>query len=204
MGRTLSERRDFRMRLAGTKRVKRTFLAWQEEKEEKWLSEMSKKGWHLVRVGFFNYTFREGAPRDYEYRFDFKILGRNDFEDYRSTFEDAGWEYIGNLGSWYYFRADVSKDPDMELYSNNRSKIEKYKRLLILLAIIIGPAMIYGLPNLYMRVIDMAGDSVLNDPVVFNIYLSFIIILTIIEIWAVYGIIRIAMIINRLKRDIRE
>jgi uncharacterized Tic20 family protein len=92
----------------------------------------------------------------------------------------------------------------MELYSNNRSKVEKYKRLLILLAIIIGPTMIYGLPNLYMRAIDMAGDSVLNNPVVFNIYLTFVIVLTIIEIWAVYGIIRIVMIINRLKRDIRE
>jgi uncharacterized Tic20 family protein len=92
----------------------------------------------------------------------------------------------------------------MELYSNNRSKVEKYKRLLILLAIIIGPTMIYGLLNLYMRAIDMAGDSVLNNPVVFNIYLTFVIVLTIIEIWAVYGIIRIVMIINRLKRDIRE
>jgi hypothetical protein len=97
MERTLSERRDFRMRSAGIKRVIRTFLAWQEEKEEKWLSEMSKKGWHLARVGFFNYTFKEGAPRDYAYRFDFKILGKDDLEDYKSTFEDAGWEYIGNF-----------------------------------------------------------------------------------------------------------
>lgn len=35
-----------------TKIVVRTFLAWQEEKEEKWLREMSNKGWHLSRVGF--------------------------------------------------------------------------------------------------------------------------------------------------------
>lgn len=192
------------MKEAGTKRVIRTFFAWQEEKEGKWLASMSKKGWHLERVGFFNYTFKEGVPHDYVYEFDFKILGKKDFEDYRSTFEDAGWKYIGNFGSWYYYRADSSKDPDRELYSDNRSKMEKYKRLLIFLALVSGPLMIWGLPNLYMRIIDMAGDSVLNNPVVFNIYLPFVIILTLVEILVVYGIIRIIMIINRLKKNIRE
>jgi hypothetical protein len=187
-----------------TKRVVRTFWAWQEEREEKWLADMSKKGWHLKRVGFFNYTFEKGQPADYIYRFDFKVMGKDDLEDYKSMFEDAGWKCIGNFSSWFYFRADSNQDPDRELYSNNRSKMEKYKRLLIFLAIVTGPAMMYALPNLYMRVIDMASDSVLNDPVVFNIYLSFVIILTIVEMWAVYGIIRIALIINRLKRDIRE
>ncbi len=58
------------MKEAGTKRVIRTFFAWQEEKEGKWLAGMSKKGWHLERVGFFNYTFKEGVPHDYVYEFD--------------------------------------------------------------------------------------------------------------------------------------
>jgi len=64
--------------------------------------------------------------------------------------------------------------------------------------------MIWSLPNLYMRIIDMAGDSVLNNPVVFNIYLPFVIILTLVEILIVYGIIRIIIIINRLKKNIKE
>ena len=204
MERILSGRRDLGMDSAGTKRVVRTFLAWQEDKESKWLAEMSKKGWHLERVGFFNYSFREGLSADYAYRFDFKIMGKNDFEDYKATFEDAGWEYVGSFGSWYYFRADISKDPDMELYSDNRSKMEKYKRLLIFLGIVCGPVMMYSLPNLYMRVIDMSSDSVLHNPALFNFYIVFIIILTIIELFAVYGIIRIAMIINRLRKEIRE
>ena len=204
MERTLSGGKFTDMERADTKRVVRTFLAWQEEREEKWLAGMSKEGWHLKRVGFFNYTFEKGQPADYIYRFDFKIMGKDDMEDYKSMFEDAGWKYIGNFGSWFYFRSDRKQDPDRELYSNNRSKIEKYKRLLILLAIITGPLMMYGLPNLYMRVIDLSAESVLNNPVLFNFYLIFVIFLTIVELWVIYGIIRIALIINRLKRDIRE
>lgn len=204
MERTLSGRGSIDMGSVETKRVVRTFFAWQEEKEEKWLGEMSKKGWHLTRVGFFNYTFEKGHPHDYIYRFDFKVMGKDDLEEYKALFDDAGWEYIGNFTSWFYFRADNSKNPDLELYSNNRSKMEKFKRLLIFLVIVTGPAMMYGLPNLYMRIIDMASDSVLNNPVIFNIYLAAVILLTLIEIWAVYGMIRIALIIRRLKKDIRE
>ena len=204
MERILLEIGEHGMNSAGIKRVIRTFLAWQEEKEEKWLADMSRQGWHLERVGFFNYTFRESPPAEYAYRLDFKVLGNKDIEDYKSTFKDAGWEYIGNFGSWFYFRADISKDPDMELYSDNRSKIEKYKRLLIFLGIVCGPVLMYSLPNLYMRIIDMASDSVLNNPVLFNFYIVFVIVLTIGELFALYGIIRIIMIINRLRKDIRE
>ena len=118
MERILSGAGDIDMQALETKRVIRTFLAWQEKKEEKWLEGMSKKGWHLVRVGFFNYTFEKGEPRDYAYRFDFKIMGKDDLEEYKALFEDAGWKCIGNFSSWYYFRADRSKNPDMELYNN--------------------------------------------------------------------------------------
>ncbi len=204
MEKILSGRRDLGMDSTGTKRVVRTFWAWQEEKEEKWLAGMSKEGWHLERIGFFNYTFREGPPADYAYRFDFKVLSNKDIDDYKDTFADAGWEYVGCFGSWYYFRAEISRDPEMELYSDNRSKMEKYKRLLIFLVIITGPTMSWALPNLYMRITDMASDSVLHNPVIFSFYIAFVIILTIIELLAVYGIIRIAMIINRLRKDIRE
>ena len=108
------------------------------------------------------------------------------------------------LNIMYYYRTDSSKDLDRALYSDNRSKMEKYKRLLMFLAILSGPVMMWSLPNLYMRMIDMAGDSVLDNPVVFNIYLPFVIILTLMEILVVYGIIRILMIISSLRKNIRE
>ena len=186
------------------KTVVRTFFAWQEEKEEKWLREMSGKGWHLTRVGFFNYRFEKGEPNDMVYKFDFKVLRKAEMNDYILTFEDAGWEYIGNFGSWYYFRTNADGDHSLELYNDNRSKIEKYKRLLLVLGVISLPMMFLHLPNLYMRIIDMAEDSVLRNSVIFNIYLPFLIILTIVVVLAVYAIIRILLIIRNLKKEIRQ
>lgn len=187
-----------------TKKIVRTFFAWQEEKEEKWLREMSNKGWHLDIVGFFYYKFQKGSPLDMIYKFDFKVMGKAEFTDYKMMFKDSGWEYIGRFGSWFYFRAAAKGDHSLELYSDNRSKIEKYKRLLFVLAIIGAPVLSFGLPNLYMRIIDMAADSVLNNPIVFNIYLPLVILMTIIEILMIYAIIKIYLIMRRLKKDIRQ
>lgn len=120
------------------------------------------------------------------------------------TFKDAGWEYIGNFGSWFYFRTSADGDHSLELYNDNRSMIEKYKRLLLVLGVINLPLMFFHLPNLYMRIIDMAEDSVLRNSVIFNIYLPFLIILTIVVVLAVYAIIRILLIIRNLKKDIRQ
>lgn len=173
-------------------------------KEAGWLHEMSKKGWHLISIGIFYYIFQKGNPHDYTYRFDFKVLKKDDMEDYISIFEDAGWTYIGSTGSRHYFKTESEKDTGPELYNDNRSKMEKYKRLLFFLGIIFFPIMGWGLPNLYMRMIDMAPDSILNSPIVFNIYLPFVVLLTIVEIVAIYGIIMVIIIINRLKKEIRE
>lgn len=193
----MNERKDI-------KTVVRTFFAWQEEKEEKWLREMSGQGWHLNRVGFFNYRFEKGKPRDMVYKFDFKVLRKAEMNDYILTFKDAGWEYIGNFGSWFYFRTNAEGGHSLELYNDNRSMIEKYRRLLVFLAIINLPLISFSLPNLYMRMIDMAEDSVLHNAVVFNIYFPLVILLTIVVILSAYAMIRIFLIINRLKKDIRE
>jgi hypothetical protein len=187
-----------------TKIIVRTFFAWQEEKEEKWLREMSNKGWHLNRVGFFNYKFKKGRPVDMVYKFDFKILRKSEMDDYIMMFKDSGWEHIGNFGSWFYFRTDAKGDHGLELYSDNRSMIEKYRRLLLVLGVISFPVISFSLPNLYMRIIDMAADSVLNNPIVFNIYLPFVILLTIVELVVIYAAIRIFLIIRRLRKDIRQ
>ena len=42
------------------------FWAWQDEKEETWLSEMAHQGLHLDDVPFpGRYQFKSGEPADY-------------------------------------------------------------------------------------------------------------------------------------------
>ncbi len=189
------------------KTVSRIFFAWQAEKEENWLNEMSKKGWHLDNTGFITYTFRKGESEDIIYRLDFKIIRNENIDDYITLFEDAGWEYISKMGPWYYFRTEAKKDKNQELYSDNTSKIRMYNSLRWLLIILCAPVA-YNLPNLYRRIIEALKGRIMDDiparAVTINFTLPLAIFLTLVLCLMIYGIIRVSMVIKRMKSDIRE
>jgi hypothetical protein len=112
--------------------IKRTkwFWPWQDEKEEAWLEEMSSEGWHLSSVHLpCIYTFKRGEPRRYTYRLDYMPLNRADkIQEYKQIFSDAGWEYLGEMSNWRYWRALGSNAT--EIFTDRESKIRKYQRLL--------------------------------------------------------------------------
>jgi uncharacterized membrane protein YhdT len=110
------------------------FWAWQDEAEEAWLGEMSKKGYHLVSAGVpCIYEFDTGEPKDYVYRLDFQTFHKKDREEYLQLFRDAGWEHLGQMGTWQYFRKEAKQGEADEIYTDNESKMGKYKRVLFLL-----------------------------------------------------------------------
>ena len=123
------------------------FWAWQDEKEEAWLAEMAQQGFHLEKIELpGQYTFRQGKPGNYVYRLDFQTLRSKDRDSYLQLFADAGWEHIGDMGGWVYFRHKVTDSEIPEIYSDLDSKIGKYHRLLAYLIIFL-PIMIIVLPN---------------------------------------------------------
>ena len=189
------------------KRVSRLFFAWQEKKEENWLIEMSKKGWHLDDTGFLTYIFRKGEPKDIIYRLDFKIIRNETIDDYITLFEDSGWEFISRMGPWYYFRTEAKKGESQELYSDNTSKIRMYNSLRWLLIILCAP-IVYNLPNLYGRIIKAVGDGIMDDipaqALIINFAFPLAIFLSLVLCLMIYGIIRISIVIKRLKSDIKE
>jgi len=189
------------------KTVFKIFFAWQEKKEEKWLREMSKKGWHLDNTSFLNYIFRKGELKDMRYRLDFKIIRNENIDDYITLFEDAGWEYISRLGWWYYFRTEAKKGKGQELYSDNASRIRMYNSLRWFLIIICAP-IVYNLPSLYGRIIRTlesgTRDDLLAHTMVINFTVPLAIFLTLVLCLMVYGIISISIVIKRIKSDIRE
>lgn len=82
---------------AQTVRKFKWFWAWQDDKEEAWLSEMAQAGWHLkwpAMPGF--YTFEAGAPRQDVYRLDY-VFSNKDYQNYLQLFQDAGWQHLGDL-----------------------------------------------------------------------------------------------------------
>lgn len=117
------------------------FWAWQDEKEEAWLRQMSQEGLHLASLGFPGfYNFVAGEPANYVYRLDY-ITNSKDYQNYLQLFKDAGWEHLGRMGGWQYFRTLAGEGELPEIYSDPDSKIQKYRRLLAYLTIFL-PIMI--------------------------------------------------------------
>ena len=134
------------------------FWAWQDEDEENWLSNMAVEGWHLKEFAVPGiYTFESGEPRRVHYRMDF-IVDRKGYQNYLQLFKDAGWEHLGEMGGWQYFRKDAEGSNSSEIYTDNNSKAQKYQRLLAFLTIF--------LPIYIM----LAGRRIVGDGVFLNIY----------------------------------
>ncbi len=101
---------------------------------QKWLSE----DYHLEGIPFpGSYQFQKGEPADYVYRLDYQSLRTKDKDSYLQLFADAGWEKVGEMGGWVYFRYKVTNGDAPEIFSDLESKIGKYQRVLAYLAILL-------------------------------------------------------------------
>ncbi len=117
-----------------TKIYLKVFLLWQDEDEEKWLETMSAKGWQLVSVIPFFYTFQKVSSKHIVIRLDYKNSWDKDYQEYLSVFSDAGWSLLTKLGNWHYFSINPQNGSVPEIYNSNRAKAHKYRRILIGLA----------------------------------------------------------------------
>ncbi|UCC16473.1 MAG: DUF2812 domain-containing protein [Dehalococcoidales bacterium] len=123
------------------------FWVWQDNTEERWLEEMSRQGYHLTSVSLpCIYTFIKSESANYSYRLDYRRFSNKEKQHYLQIFIDAGWEYLGEMSLWQYFRKQEKTGEVNEIFTDNESKIAKYHRILaylgffwiVLLAILIG------------------------------------------------------------------
>ena len=111
------------------------FWAWNDELQEAWLRQMSQQGWHLKSLEFISsYVFEEGEPTDYVYRLDY-FIDRKNQANYLQLFNDTGWDHLGEMGGWQYFRKEATTSKAPEIYNDNESKAKKYQRILMYLVI---------------------------------------------------------------------
>jgi hypothetical protein len=129
----------------------RIFFAWQDEQEEAWLSEMARAGLHLHKYrGIGVYDFTRGEARNDAYRLDYITVSGKERTQYLQLFADAGWTHLGEMGGWQYFRKTVGEGEQAEIFSDNTSKIEKYRRVSLLYVLFIA-IFIINLNNLNRR-----------------------------------------------------
>jgi hypothetical protein len=176
--------------------VHKWFFAWDFEKEEKWLNEMSAKGLQLVSVGFCKYLFEEADRGEYMYRLELLDYLPSNAESiaYIRFLEETGIEYIGSVLRWAYFRKKAA-DGVFELYSDVDSKIRHYKRILTLFFVVF-PLTLNGLiSNINF------GTRYSSD-----VNLFFAVLSTLLVFLLGFGIFKVLKEIGKLKKEksIRE
>ena len=124
------------------------FVAWADEKEERWLEEMAAHGWQLVKGGI-RFVFERDEPREMRYRLDYRMKRPQDEGEYYALFRDAGWEHVCDFMSWHYFRSPVSAGAP-EIFTDAESRAAKYRGLLLLMVIILS-ANLASVPSLLHR-----------------------------------------------------
>ena len=128
--------------MSNVKKVRKTFLVWDFEAEDRWLNTMAQEGWVLDRVGFGVYYFRSCEPGEYTVRLEMKEMD----DDYIRFMEETGAEYIGRVFNWIYFSKKTEMGP-FDIFSDIDSKINHMNKIGRMLAIVGGANLIIGLVN---------------------------------------------------------
>ena len=125
------------------------FWAWNFDKEEKWLNEMSEKGLQLTDVKVIRYKFDEGKPDEYTYRIEMldEVPSNEKSRDYIRFLEETGVEMIGCYIRWVYLRKKKSEG-DFDLFSDLDSRINHLSKILYLITIFI-PIQFISVANLW-------------------------------------------------------
>ena len=172
-----------------TRRVFRIFMAWNDEKEGRWLAEQERAGWRLKAVGCISYLFEQAQPAEVAYRLDYGPGKLPDRSEYLGLFQDAGWEHVGTRKRWQVFRKPVVDGRVPEIYTDPRSRIAMYRRLMGLMVAMLAMLGIITAVNLSMN--DSTFERI---PFVFGLYIGMMAVFA-------YGAVRILLIISRLKKS---
>ena len=66
---------------------------------EAWLETLAKQGWNLQRIRQWDsirMTFHKTEPKQYRYVFDLNAFPK---KDYKATYQQFGWEFMGQMAS---------------------------------------------------------------------------------------------------------
>lgn len=161
-------------------------LANDMDKEEKWLTEMSAKGYQFFKYRWFFYYFEENHNKAYIYQTDFQSAD----DEYFELYNQAGWEHVHTeMESFHYFRAPADVIGDKRIYSDPASVKAMYQRLLTFYSIIF-----FGM------VVAQAGLLLNWEPTFFSI-LSLTFVTAVILLY-IYLFIKLMQKINKYRSQV--
>lgn len=161
--------------------IKKWFWAWEAEKEEQWLNEMSAKGLCLIGVGLGRYEFEECLPGEYQFKLEFleHFPTHPESVQYIKFIEDTGAEQIGSIHRWVYFRKKTA-DGTFDLFSDNASRIKHLNRIITLLTTLNTFNIFIGAYNIFLAI---TLDSPANYVGVINLAVGILLFFGIFKLW---------------------
>jgi hypothetical protein len=100
---------------------------------ESWLERLALEGWNIDKLqalSVFRMTFRKTEPKRYRYVYDLNIAAMLKQKDYRQTYEQFGWEYVGRLNANTFLWRKEYGDARPEAFTDRESLIQRNQRML--------------------------------------------------------------------------
>ena len=101
-------------------------LYYDKDQEEKFLNEMSNRGYAMEKFFLGLYFFEPCNPGEYTYRVDL-IAGKGikETNSFYDLVRDAGGELVQTWGFWAFYR----KKGSFDLYTDRESQITQYEKI---------------------------------------------------------------------------
>ncbi|MFD1178024.1 DUF2812 domain-containing protein [Paenibacillus puldeungensis] len=96
---------------------------------EQWFENLAAQGWHPQHIGQWSsivMRFTKGNPERYSYVVDLQAVPR---KDYKPTYEEFGWEFVGQMASAYVWRKKYA-DKRPESFTDQEQLNERNKRFI--------------------------------------------------------------------------
>lgn len=190
------------------KYVRKAFWVHQHEKEEEFLSQMSRDGYHFKKLYIGippKYEFDIGEKTDYIYQIDY-ITKKEETEDYHQLFKDAGWEEIFSWwapgGTWYYFRKVAVNGKTEKIYTDYESKYYLYNKLLRVFAPLFIAVLLIEINALRVSIWDFRQAS--NNFIESMFNLLMIAFFAGVIVMVGYWIVSLLIARNRLKNKLNQ
>lgn len=108
--------------------IKRMFWAWNYEKEENWLREMSNKGYEFDSWSIGKYRFKKAEPKDVIYKLDYNPKWCIKSGGYMEFIKECGWEFCDSMCGWNLYKCDADNCLSEEIYTG-KDKIKIINRI---------------------------------------------------------------------------
>ncbi|WP_042462758.1 DUF2812 domain-containing protein [Neobacillus dielmonensis] len=138
-------------------------LFYDFEKEEKFLNKMSANGLALIEYSWGRYVFGDAPKGEYTYRLELleQPINHQESQNYIEFMEETGAELVTSYNRWVYFRKKEAEG-EFTIYSDIDSKLQHYKRIMVLFLAVAGFNLFIGFLNLHLGNMASIGKPPIN------------------------------------------